>query len=160
MTKYTKTLDDELDWSLLEQLHKVVLQISTFTFHTKQVCLTVDIGVMGLLFKLTDDTLDTSIFIAGIVIPICFWFLDGIAYYYQVKLRAVMDKIQERLRERNTEKLVYTNEYQRVIEKERTIRPQIQKLLSSFLNHSMWIYYILILVTSFLWFLFSRGVIY
>jgi hypothetical protein len=159
MSQYTKNFEDELDWNMLSQLHNVVLQISGFTFRIKEVCLTVEIGVMGLLFKLTHDSLDPSVFIAGIIIPVCFWFLDSTAYYYQVKLRSIMDKIQERLRERNTEKLVYDNKFQRVIEKERSLRPQIEQWLASFFNQSMLMYYILIIVVSFLWYLFSAGVI-
>ncbi len=82
MVEYTKTFDDELDWELLDQLHKVVLQISTFCFRTKQICLTVLIAVASLLLKFTGDKLDTSVFVAGLVTPLFFWFLDSIAYYY------------------------------------------------------------------------------
>lgn len=75
MNEYTRTVEDELDWSLLNQLHAVVLQIGTFCFRTKQVCLTVLVGVVGLITALTSDKLDTSIFVAGLLIPTCFWLL-------------------------------------------------------------------------------------
>ncbi len=30
MTEYTRAVEDDLDWSLLNQLHAVVLQVGTF----------------------------------------------------------------------------------------------------------------------------------
>lgn len=157
MSEYTKTFDDELDWNLLDQLHKVVLQISTFCFRTKQICLTVLIAVAGLLVKFTGDKLDTSVFVAGLVIPLCFWFLDSVAYYYQVKIRGMMDNIRERLRERNTEQLVQGITHERVIDNRRVDQPQYRKILGAFFNHSMWMYCILIVIDTVLWFLFARG---
>ncbi|MGK0180042.1 MAG: hypothetical protein ACI8PD_001844, partial [Nitrospinales bacterium] len=78
--EYKKTFEYELDWNLLNQLHNVVLQISTFCFRTKQVCLTVDIAVMGVLIKFTGNTLNDSIFVSGLLIPLGFWFLDSIGF--------------------------------------------------------------------------------
>lgn len=96
--EYKKSFEDEFDWNLLEQLHKVVLQISSFCFRTKQICITIEIALIGLLIKFTNNKLDTSVFIASFVIPLAFWFLDSVAYYYQVKLRGMMNNIQERLK--------------------------------------------------------------
>jgi len=36
MTEYKRTLEDKLDWSLLDQLHNVVIQTGTFCFRTKR----------------------------------------------------------------------------------------------------------------------------
>jgi uncharacterized membrane protein len=92
--EYTKSFEDELDWNLLEQLHKVVLQISSFCFRTKQICITIEIALIGLLIKFTDSKIDTSVFVAGFVIPLAFWFLDSIAYYYEKQL---LEKIKDSL---------------------------------------------------------------
>lgn len=158
MVEYTKTIDDELDWSLLNQLHAVVLQVGTFCFRTKQVCLTVLVGVVGLITALTSDKLDTSIFVAGLLIPICFWFLDSIAYFYQVKLRGVMDGVRDRIHKRHSEN-VLRGPNAEVISDERTKRSSVERVRDAFFNHSMWLYYILIALDCVLWIGFTHGVI-
>jgi hypothetical protein len=154
--EYQKSLEDELDWSLLEQLHKVVLQISSFCFHTKQICLTVDVAVVGLLIKFTENRLDTSIFVAALLIPLCFWFLDAVAYFYQVKIRGIMDGIRDRLRKRNSPTLVLAD-VQRTIAQKRTTGSAGKRLLAAFVNHSMWFYAFLIVTDVVLWILWCRG---
>ena len=67
---YTKTLQDELDWKLLDQLSGVVSQISSFCFETKKFCVTTLFVVMTLMVKFTSDKLDDSIFVAGLLIPL------------------------------------------------------------------------------------------
>ncbi len=158
MTEYTRTVEDELDWSLLNQLHAVVLQIGTFCFRTKQICLTVLVGVVGLITALTSDKLDTSIFVAGLLIPICFWFLDSIAYFYQVKLRGVMDGVRDRIHKRHSESLLRGPNAE-VISDERTSRSSVERVRDAFFNHSMWLYYILIIVDISLWAAFKQGAI-
>src|SRR5258708_29521344 len=82
---YEKTLEDELDWKLLDQLYGVVSQISSFCFETKKLCVTTEFVVLTLLAKFTTDKLDHSLFVTAMVVPLCFWFLDAVVYYYQVK---------------------------------------------------------------------------
>jgi hypothetical protein len=77
--EYRKSFEDELDWNLLDELHKVVLQISNFCFYTKQICLTVDVAAIGILIKFTHNKLDTSIFVAGLLIPLAVsWTASGL----------------------------------------------------------------------------------
>lgn len=158
ITEYRKSFEDELDWNLLDQLHKVVLQISTFCFRTKQICLTVEFVVIGLLVKFTENKLDESIFVAGLAIPLCFWFLDGVAYFYQVKLRGIMDNIRDQLHNRNSTSIV-ENEHGKVIEHKRIVRAQLSKIISSFINNSMWLYFFLLCADIILWILFRKGII-
>ncbi|QTN43330.1 hypothetical protein [Marinobacter salsuginis] len=158
MTDYPRTIEDELDWSVVNQLHAVVLQIGTFCFRTKQVCLTVLIGVIGFITALTSDELDTSIFVAGLLIPICFWFLDSVAYFYQVKLRGVMDGVRDRIQKRHSTELL-RGQNSEVISNERISRSSTKKVGDAFFNHSMWIYYILIITDLVLWLAFSKGAI-
>ena len=40
LNTYTKSLEAELDWSLLNPLHGVVSQTSNFCFETKKFCVT------------------------------------------------------------------------------------------------------------------------
>ena len=154
MTEYKRTVEDELDWSLLDQLHAVVLQIGTFCFRTKQICLTVLAGVIGLIATFTDDKLNSSVFIAGAVIPLSFWFLDAVAYYYQVKLRGVMDGIRERIRKRHAEDILRGPNAE-VIANSRTERIVVLRLRDAFFNHSMWLYFFLLIIDVVLWFTFS-----
>lgn len=160
MNKYEKTLEDELDWNLLNQLHNVVLQLSNFTYHTKQICLTVEIGITGLLFNLTGNKLDVSVFIASLIIALSFWFLDSVAYYYQVKIRSGMTQIQEKIRARNKEKIIYSGDFKRIIEEERITRSQLRKFFDAFFNNSMWFYYLLVGIILILWYLFIAGFIF
>ena len=87
--EYKRSFEDELDWNLLEQLDSVVLQMNGFSFRTKQLCLAIDIAVIGLLIKFTANEIDQSIFVAGLVITAGFWVLDSISYYYPVEIRGV-----------------------------------------------------------------------
>ncbi len=158
MPEYTKTVEDELDWSLLNQLHAVVLQIGVFCFRTKQVCLTVLVGVIGLITALTSNRLDNSIFVAGLLIPICFWFLDSIAYFYQVKLRGVMDGIRDRIQKRHSNSILRGPNLE-VISDDRVRRSAAKRVRDAFFNHSMWLYYILVITDCVLWVAFIQGVI-
>ena len=96
-------------------------------------------------------------FVAGLLIPICFWFLDAVAYFYQVKIRGVMDRIRDRLMNRSTQHLVQSN-FQPVIEKVRVTRSQGRRIIDAVFNHSMWLYYILILTDIALWLAFQGGI--
>ncbi len=158
MTEYIRTVEDELDWSLLNQLHSVVLQMGTFCFRTKQVCLTVLVGVIGLITALTSDKLDTSIFVAGLLIPACFWLLDSITYFYQVKLRGVMDGVRDRIQSRNSNNQLL-NQNSEIIENYRISSSSAKRVQNAFFNHSMWFYYLLILVNCILWVAFLNGII-
>ena len=154
-TPYSKSFDDELDWTMLDQLHKAVLQIGTFCFRTKQVCLTVQVAVAGLLVRFTDNRLDQSVFVAGAAIPVGFWFLDGVAYYYQTKLRGLMNGIQGRLRSRN-QQLVVTPTFERAIAEGRASGTQFGQVRQAFINHSMWLYALLLLADLMLWAAYAR----
>jgi hypothetical protein len=158
MTEYKKSVDDDIDWKLLDQLHAVVLQISTFCFNTKQICLTVVAAVAGLIATFTENKLDTSVFVAGAVIPICFWFLDSVAYFYQVKLRGVMQDISNRIQGRHS-KGVIRGANSEVIASDRIKLSKPRQLFFAFFNHSMWLYPILLITDIILWLAFSAGTI-
>ena len=155
---YAKTFDDELDWKLLDQLHGVVSQISSFCFETKKFCVTTEFVVLAFLVKFTADKLDHSLFVAGLVIPVCFWFLDAVGYYYQVKVRGAMESIRTRLTTRNSTQLIAAAA-DRVISRERVDRPALRRASDAFVNHSMWIYAVLVFIDLLLWALFVAGTI-
>lgn len=157
-TPYIKTFDDELDWKQLDQLHHVVSQISSFCFETKKFCVTTLFVVLTLMVKFTSDKLDHSIFMASLLIPVCFWFLDAVAYYYQVKLRGMMEGIRVRLSERNAKPLIQHNGTS-IIEQGRIQKPWYQRAVQAGFNHSMWLYPLLVVFDSILWVLFAKGLI-
>ena len=148
----------DLDWSLLDQLHAVVIQIGTFCFRTKQVCLTVLVGVVGLIATFTSERLDQSIFVAVAVITACFWFLDAVGYYYQVKLRGIMDGVRDRIHKRHAEGVLRGPDSE-IIADSRVQRAAGLRLVDAFFNHSMWLYLFLLVLDLVLWRCFTAGVI-
>jgi hypothetical protein len=155
---YTKTLQDELDWKLVDQLYGVVAQISGFCFEIKKFCITTEFVVLTFLVKFTNDKLDHTVFVAGLVMALCFWFLDATAYYYQVKLRGSMDAIRQRIKEHDELSLLRTDGA-RVISPDRTSAPAWKRVWNAAINHSMWIYALLIVIDVVAWYLFvSRGI--
>jgi hypothetical protein len=155
---YTKSLQDELDWKLLDQLYGVVAQISSFCFETKKFCVTTEFVVLALMMKFTKDSLDHSIFVAGLLIPLCFWFLDATGYFYQVKLRGTMELIRGRLAARGDD-MLFTADGARVIAPERTSSTVRERIVEATFNHSMWLYALLISADFFVWGLYFAEVI-
>ena len=153
---YTKTLADELDWKLLDQLHSAVSQISGFCFEIKKYCVTTTFIVLTLLVKFTSNELDNSLFVAGALIPLCFWFLDSIGYYYQVKLRGTMEVIRCNIKERADINII-TNSVEKVISQKRVDKPWYLKVKDSFLNNSMWLYVFMIVIDISVWKLYEMG---
>lgn len=133
---YVKSLDDELDWKLMDQLYGVVVQMSNFCFEIKKFCITTQFVVIALLVKFTGDRLDHSLFVAGLAIPVAFWFLDSVAYYYQVKLRGTMEAIRAQIKKRS-ENTIIAPESKVVITSERVGRSLVQGVITAAFNHSM-----------------------
>ena len=153
---YTKTLQDELDWKLLDQLSSVVGQISSFCFETKKFCVTTLFVVLTLMVKFTTDKLDTSLFVAALCIPLCFWFLDSTGYFYQVKLRGTMEQIRARLASRDARPLVAADGTG-IIAPDRVNVSNYRKVRDCAINHSMWLYAVLVAADLGVWMLFWAG---
>lgn len=155
---FEKSLQDELDLKLLDQLSSAVSQISSFCFETKKFCITTEFVVMALLVKFTRDKLDHSIFVAGFAIPFCFWFLDAVAYFYQVRLRGKMNAVQSGMILRSAD-AVAESDVSAVIEKSRLDKSKFKLVKSAAINHSMWTYALLAGIDLLTWILFGLGVI-
>ena len=138
-----KTLNIELNLKQIDQLHNVTSQLSSFCFEIKKTCIATIFIVLTLVITFTDKKLDLSIFIISYITILCFWFLDGTAYFYQVKLRTMMNAKFDKVRKLSGE----SDESGGVIDDrgEKTIYKQ---LLSTSLNPSMILYYILIVLNS------------
>lgn len=162
--EYKESLEDKLDWDLLSQLHNAVLQIGGFCFKTKQIFLTVEVAVVGLLIKILNNELHATIFIAAIIILVIFWFLDSTAYFYQVKIRGVMDNIRSRILSRNIEdKQIITSSTSinmlQTIDEGRIEEPLYKRIFHAFVNHSMWLYLIVFLINISLFCLYEEGIL-
>lgn len=91
---------DELDKEQLTQLHNATLKVSDTCFELKKLCATVLVPTATLLALFTDKTLDSSVFIAAILVIVAFWLADSTGYYYQRKLRNAMTPLWQRRADR------------------------------------------------------------
>jgi hypothetical protein len=155
---YIKTLEHELDWKHLDQLSGTVSQISSFCFETKKFCVTTLFVALTLMVKFTSNKPDSPIFVAGFVIPVCFWLLDAIGYFYQVKLRGMMEEIRTRLA-LGSEKRLITVSNKQIINPSRASASKSRRVRDAFFNHSMWLYPLIILINVIVLALYCSGVI-
>lgn len=153
-----QSIEDQIDWKQIDHLHAAVLQLAGFCFELKRFCITTEFLVLALLSRLTGNALDLSFFVAGLAIPLGFWFLDAVAYYYQDKLRVRMDALYERIAARNGNKVVYIANA--VILKAKSTGLQMpRRVIGAVLNHSMWLYGLLALADGIAGLCFRAGFI-
>jgi hypothetical protein len=137
--EYKKSLEDEIDWKIIDQLHSATLNFSTTSLELKKLLFAL-IGIaVPILIKLAGDKLDISLFITIYLLALTFWFLDSFTYFYQEKLREKMDRHFRDIKIRNISKLKVTvngNE-DFTLETKRTGKDRVKR---SFLNPSVRIY--------------------
>lgn len=142
--QYQKSLDDELDWTLVNQYHAAVLQISQKSFEIKKLTIVTLAAVLTFISKLSEYRIDSPFFVSAYLIIILFWFLNSYTYYFQIKLRIKISEHLKNIKLRNAKNVTdLSNVY--VIEPERIKKSFLRK---SILNRSMWIYYILLLLNT------------
>lgn len=101
--EYKKSLEDEIDWKIIDQLHTATLNFSNTSLELKKLLIVlVGIAVPSLI-KLAGDKLDISLFVTIYLLALTFWFLDSFTYFYQEKLREKMDNHFKQIKERNKE---------------------------------------------------------
>jgi hypothetical protein len=106
MAEYKKSLEDEIDWKIIDQLHAATINFSTTSLDLKKL-LFVLIGLaVPTIIKLAGNKLDISLFITVYLLGFTFWFLDSFTYFYQEKLREKMDKHFSNIKERNAQELI------------------------------------------------------
>lgn len=91
---------DSLDKELLEQLHAATLKASDSCFEIKKLCATVLVPTGTLVAIFSGRQLGTAVFVAGLLAVALFWLADSVGFYYQRKLRSVMNSVWERRAER------------------------------------------------------------
>lgn len=87
-----RDIDSEIDWKIIDQLHNAVLNFSKNSMQAKKIMFTL-LGIF-LAAMLQAPSLCAVVrwFPVVIAIVILFWAFDASTYYYQEKLRAMMDK--------------------------------------------------------------------
>lgn len=120
----------------IDQLDSAILQFSKNTLTSKKICASILVGVIALILKITDNSLDLSIYVSSIVTLLIFWIIDSNSYYYQRKLRIKMTEIVNDL---NGNGIIYVG-YGMPLEKE-----EKASWKSAFFNQSQ-LFYILGLI--------------
>jgi hypothetical protein len=147
--EYKRTLDDEIDWKVIDQLHNATSNFSAASLELKKLLLIlVGIAVPSLI-KLAGDKLDISLFVTLYILITAFWFLDSFTYFYQEKLREKMDKYFNKIKIRHKEDtLIVTNQQKDdfTIESKRDDK---NRLYRSAFNCSHVLYWVLLAVNSF-----------
>jgi hypothetical protein len=142
MKEYKRTLEDELDWKVIDHLHSATVNFSTTSLEIKKLFFVL-IGIaVPSIIKLSGDKLDLSLFIALYILTFTFWFLDSFTYFYQEKLREKMNWHFNEIKNRNKESLIVYDGIQQglAIEVNRTNKNRLWRSAS---NPSVRFYFIL-----------------
>jgi hypothetical protein len=101
-TEYKSTFEDEVDWKIIEQLHSATSRFSSVSTELKKMYLIL-IGIaIPTIIKLSNNSLDLSLFVTLYIFTLTFWYLDSYTYFHQENLRSKMDIRFNSLKERNT----------------------------------------------------------
>ncbi len=158
MKDYKKSLDDEIDWKIIDQLHTATVNFSTSSLEIKKLFFVL-IGIaVPSIIKLSGDKLDLSLFVTLYILTFTFWFLDSFTYFYQEKLREKMNRHFNEIKSRNKEALIITDSINQglIIESNRTSENRIWR---SAFNPSVRFYIVLIALNTLGLWLFLIGYI-
>ena len=140
-------LEKEILFKKIDQLHNATLNFSKASIQMKQMMITLSAIVAPVVVKLSKDELNTALFISLYTIIVIFHFLDGFTYYYQKKLRNIM-------------------EYHFKLIKDSTITPEIETkrqkilfVLKSCYNTSTLIYIFFLIANTIAFILYLNGLI-
>jgi hypothetical protein len=151
----TRVTEDELDKTSIEQLHAVVLELSKNCFELKKLCATVLIAAVTLLATFTNEQLDPSAFVGGLIVVSFFWVLDAQSYYYQDKIRTHMKKLsQQRVKRANPNATV--DGVGMPLDPARTEK---NRRMRSLFNGSMFFYLLLGTLDLLVWLFYGLGVV-
>lgn len=106
MNEYKKSLDDTIDWAIIDQLHSATARFSTTCTEVKKIYISVLAIVVPVIIQLSGNEqdkfkLDHSLFVSIYIITPIFWYLDSYSYYYQEFLRSLIDKRFEKIKSRH-----------------------------------------------------------
>jgi hypothetical protein len=136
-----RTFEEEFSWKQIDQLGTATLQFSNHCLEYKKLCVGLTTAVPALLIKLTNNHLDTSIFVAALLIALTFWVIDAQAYFYQESLRVRMLIIADGLRQSRGEKTLVDGVGMPVVN-----RPAVTRRWRSYFNSSQLPYCVLLAI--------------
>ena len=145
--EYLKSVEDEIDWKIIDQLHSATLNFSSTSLELKKL-LFVLVGIaVPSLVKLAGDKLDFSLFVTIYLLSISFWFLDSLTFYYQESLREKMDNRFSQIKSRNVEAIILVDQKSDnfTLENNRTDKGRIKR---SAFNLSTRLYLIVIILNT------------
>jgi hypothetical protein len=151
--EYKKSLEDEIDWKIIDQLHAATLNFSTTSLELKKLFFVVVGIAVPTLIKLAGDGLDLSLFITIYLLSLTFWLLDSFTYFYQEKLREKMDSRFTQIRTRNVETIAI---FDYTLENSRTKSGRIWRSLT---NLSVRLYMFSVVLNTLAFVLYLIGVI-
>lgn len=158
MKDYKRTLDDEIDWKIIDQLHTATVNFSTTSLEIKKLFFVL-IGIaVPSIIKLSGDTLDLSLFVTLYILTFTFWFLDSFTYFYQEKLREKMNWHFNEIKNRNKESFIITDSIKvgLIIESNRTSK---NRLWRSAFNPSVRFYIVLFALNTLgLWLFLNKNI--
>lgn len=137
---------DELDTLRIDQLHAATLKASDSCFELKKLCATSVVAVGTLISVFTNKALNTGVFAAGLAVIASFWLADTVGYYYQRRLRSIMDRLILARGQRSSPPYVFTP------------ASKVGPLKAAF-NGSMVFYLLLAVLVGFAWLLWGTGLI-
>ncbi|CAM3413284.1 hypothetical protein [Flavobacterium chungbukense] len=143
---YEKSLEDEIDWKVIDQLHTATNFFASTSTELKKLYFTLIAIAIPTLIKLSQDSLDKSLFISIFTLTILFWLLDSYTYFYQDKLREKMNILFNQIKKRNTviNEKDESNNKEIIIETNRTSKGRIWR---SLFNNSMLLYLFMFTIT-------------
>ncbi len=146
------TIEDSLNLKQIDQLHNATLNFSNNSLETKKLCVTAEIASITLLIGLHENDKINNLFlvlgISSLIIALLFYIIDVCFYYYQDKLRDIMVKEENKIRCRHR---LPIQEFNR-----RTVLGNkiCDRVIRSLLNGSQIMYWILIVVSVAILFIF------
>lgn len=147
MKEYKRTLEDEIDWKVIDQLHTATVNFSSTSLELKKLYFVlVGIAVPSLI-KLAGDKLDISLFITLYFLTFTFWFMDGFTYFYQEKLREKMNWHFTEIKNRNEKNLILTKTIKPSFSIEAN-RTKENRFLRSISNPSVKFYFIMSILNT------------
>jgi hypothetical protein len=93
---------DTLDQLRIDQLHAATLKASDSCFEIKRMCATLVVATGTLVSVFANKTLSRGVFVAGLAVVLAFWLADSVGYFYQRRLRSIMDGLIAGLAQRSS----------------------------------------------------------
>lgn len=157
-TEYKTSFEDEVDWKIIEQLNGATSRFSSASIELKKMYLILVGIATPAIIKLSNGSLDYSLFVTLYILTVTFWYLDSFTFFHQENLRAKMDERFQRLEDRNiiNEQLENNSNEEFTLERNRT---RADRWKRAFKDSSVRIYQVFIILNTIAFVLFLAQII-